>query len=127
MYTKDLNYCINEFKLDKENGLTNKQVIAQREVYGENKLKEKSQKSLFSMVLKELLQFLNMLLIAAAVISIIISFRTQWAGFLVPFYIIAKGFFLGGFSAYAHKHFSELPYQAIGVTIVTFFVMLLLS
>ena len=35
-------------------------------------------------------------------------------------------FFLGGFSAYAHKHFSELPYQAIGVTIVTFFVMLLL-
>jgi len=73
MYTKDLNYCINEFKLDKENGLTNKQVIAQREVYGENKLKEKSQKSLFSMVLKELLQFLNMLLIAAAVISIIAS------------------------------------------------------
>ena len=65
-------------------------------------------------------------MLAAAVISIIISFRTQWAGFLVPFYIIAKGFFLGGFSAYAHKHFPELPYQAIGVTIVTFFVMLLL-
>lgn len=65
-------------------------------------------------------------MLASIVISIIISVRTQWAKFLVPFYIIAKGFFLGGFSAYAHKNFSELPYQAIGVTIVTFFVMLLL-
>ncbi|TCK65167.1 putative YccA/Bax inhibitor family protein [Winogradskyella wandonensis] len=65
-------------------------------------------------------------MLGAAIISIIISFKTQWAGFLVPLYIIAKGFFLGGFSAYAHKHFPELPYQAIGVTIITFFVMLLL-
>lgn len=65
-------------------------------------------------------------MLGAAVISIIISFKTQWASFLVPLYIIAKGFFLGGFSAYAHKHFPELPYQAIGVTIVTFIVMLLL-
>lgn len=65
-------------------------------------------------------------MLASIVISIIISFRTQWASFLVPLYIIAKGFFLGGFSAYAHKHFPELPYQAIGVTIITFFVMLIL-
>ncbi|WP_299117792.1 Bax inhibitor-1/YccA family protein [uncultured Winogradskyella sp.] len=65
-------------------------------------------------------------MLSSIVISIIISLRTQWAGFLVPLYIIAKGFFLGGFSAYAHKNFPELPYQAIGVTIVTFFVMLLL-
>jgi uncharacterized YccA/Bax inhibitor family protein len=52
--------------------------------------------------------------------------RHHWAPFLVPLYTIAKGLFLGGFSAYAHKNFPELPYQAVGVTIITLFVMLLL-
>jgi len=65
-------------------------------------------------------------MLAAIVISVIISVRHHWAPFLVPLYTVAKGIFLGGFSAYAHKHFPEMPYQAIGVTIVTFFVMLLL-
>ncbi|WP_456441902.1 Bax inhibitor-1/YccA family protein [Psychroserpens sp.] len=65
-------------------------------------------------------------MLAAIIISVIISVRQHWAPFLVPLYTIAKGVFLGGFSAYAHKHFPEMPYQAIGVTIVTFFVMLLL-
>ena len=65
-------------------------------------------------------------MLSAIVISIIISVRQHWAFFLVPLYTIAKGCFLGGFSAYAHNNFPELPYQAIGVTIVTFFVMLIL-
>ena len=65
-------------------------------------------------------------MLGAIVISIIISVRQKWAHVLVPLYIIAKGLFLGGFSAYAHQNFPELPYQAIGVTIVTFFVMLML-
>ncbi len=65
-------------------------------------------------------------MLASIIISIIISVRTHWAKFLVPFYVLAKGCFLGGFSTYAYKNFPELPYQAIGVTIITFFVMLLL-
>lgn len=65
-------------------------------------------------------------MLGAIVISIIISVRQQWAHVLVPLYVIVKGLFLGGFSAYAHQNFPELPYQAIGVTIVTFFVMLIL-
>jgi uncharacterized YccA/Bax inhibitor family protein len=65
-------------------------------------------------------------MLGAAVVSVLISIRQNWAHFLVPFYMVAKGFFLGGFSAYAHRHFPELPFQAIGVTIVTFFVMLIL-
>jgi len=64
-------------------------------------------------------------MLAAIIISVVISVRHHWAPFLVPLYTIAKGVFLGGFSAYAHKHFPEMPYQAIGVTIVTFFVMLI--
>ncbi|WP_040247217.1 Bax inhibitor-1/YccA family protein [Psychroserpens mesophilus] len=65
-------------------------------------------------------------MLAAVIISVVISVRQHWAPFLVPLYTIAKGIFLGGFSAYAHKHFPDMPYQAIGVTIVTFFVMLVL-
>ena len=65
-------------------------------------------------------------MLGAIVISILISVRKHWAHILVPLYVIAKGFFLGGFSAYAHRNFPDLPYQAIGVTIVTFFVMLIL-
>ncbi|MDG5490337.1 Bax inhibitor-1/YccA family protein [Psychroserpens sp. SPM9] len=65
-------------------------------------------------------------MLGAIIISVIISVRQHWAPFLVPLYTIAKGLFLGGFSAYAHRHFPDLPYQAIGVTIITFFVMLLL-
>ncbi|WP_439151312.1 Bax inhibitor-1/YccA family protein [Winogradskyella sp.] len=65
-------------------------------------------------------------MLGAIVVSVLISIRQNWAHFLVPLYMVAKGFFLGGFSAYAHRNFPELPYQAIGVTIVTFFVMLLL-
>jgi len=65
-------------------------------------------------------------MITAIVISIIISVRNEWAKFLVPLYAIAKGFFLGGITSYAHAKFPNLPFQAIGVTIITFFVMLML-
>ncbi|WP_406682659.1 Bax inhibitor-1/YccA family protein [Seonamhaeicola sp. MEBiC1930] len=65
-------------------------------------------------------------MLAAIIISIIISVRQHWAHILVPLYAIAKGFFLGGMSAYAHKHFPNLPYQAIGITMITFLIMLIL-
>ncbi len=65
-------------------------------------------------------------MLAAIVISIVLSVRNHWAHFLVPFYAIAKGFFLGGISSYAHAKFPNLPYQAVGVTVITFFTMLLL-
>lgn len=65
-------------------------------------------------------------MLAAIVISIVISVRKHWAKFLVPLYAIAKGCFLGGFSAYIRSRFPEMPFQAIGVTIVTFFTVLIL-
>ncbi|TYA53066.1 Bax inhibitor-1/YccA family protein [Formosa maritima] len=65
-------------------------------------------------------------MVSAIVISIVISVRKEWAKYLVPLYAIAKGFFLGGISSYAHAKFPNLPFQAIGVTIITFFVMLML-
>ncbi|WP_191858718.1 Bax inhibitor-1/YccA family protein [Hanstruepera ponticola] len=65
-------------------------------------------------------------MLAAIVISIIISVRKHWAKFLVPLYAIAKGCFLGGISSFIQAKFPNMPYQAIGVTIITFFVMLIL-
>lgn len=65
-------------------------------------------------------------MLAAIVISIVISVRQHWAKFLVPLYAIAKGCFLGGISSFVQTKYPNMPYQAIGVTIITFFVMLTL-
>ena len=65
-------------------------------------------------------------MLSAIIISIIISVRHHWAHILVPLYAIAKGCFLGGFSAIIRATYPDLPFQAIGVTIVTFFTMLVL-
>lgn len=62
----------------------------------------------------------------AIICSLFISFKHSAAKYLLPIYSLAKGFFLGGISAIAHQRFPNLPFQAIGVTIVTFFVMFLL-
>ena len=56
--------------------------------------------------------------------SLFISFKHNLAKWLLPIYALSKGFFLGGISAYAHKRFPFLPLQAVGITILTFFVML---
>ena len=65
-------------------------------------------------------------MIAAIIISVIISYKKNLAPILVPLYAVAKGCFLGGFSAYIKVKFPNMPFQAIGVTIVTFFTVFLL-
>jgi len=65
-------------------------------------------------------------LIGSIITSVIISYKHHWAPFLVPVYAIAKGCFLGGISSFAHAKFPNMPYQAIGVTIITFFTILFL-
>ena len=63
-------------------------------------------------------------MLAAIIISIIISVRRHWAHLLVPLYGIAKGCFLGGFSSFVRVKYPEMPYQAIGMTVITFFTIL---
>ena len=65
-------------------------------------------------------------MLGAIIVSIVISVRQHWAHILVPLYCIAKGAFLGGFSAIVKAKFPELPFQAIGVSIITFFTILFL-
>ncbi len=65
-------------------------------------------------------------MIGAIVVSAIISFRPYSARHLVLLYAIAKGCFLGAISVYAHKKFPDLPFRAVAITFVTFFVMFFL-
>lgn len=65
-------------------------------------------------------------LLAAIVFSILTSYRKKWAPITTPLYAVSKGLFLGGFSAYANIRFEGYPMQAVQITIITLFVMLLL-
>ncbi|WP_223032702.1 Bax inhibitor-1/YccA family protein [Hanstruepera marina] len=65
-------------------------------------------------------------MLGAIIISIVISVRKDWAPVLVPIYAVVKGCFIGGITSFAKAKFPDLPYQAIGVTVIAFFVMLTL-
>jgi len=65
-------------------------------------------------------------LLAAIVFSILTSYRKRWAPITAPLYALSKGLFLGGISAYANKQFEGYPMQAVQITVITLFVMLLL-
>lgn len=65
-------------------------------------------------------------LLAAIFFSLLTSFKNRWAPITTPLYALAKGFFLGGISAYAEIKFPGMPMKAVAITILTFFVMLIL-
>lgn len=65
-------------------------------------------------------------ILIAIVCSILISVKREWVMPLTIIYALAKGVFIGGFSAYIHKSYPNLPFQAVIVTMATFFIMLLL-
>jgi uncharacterized YccA/Bax inhibitor family protein len=65
-------------------------------------------------------------LLAAIIFSILTSYRKKWAPITTPLYALSKGLFLGGFSAYINRHFEGFPMQAVQITVITLFIMLLL-
>jgi Ca2+-transporting ATPase len=72
-FTKKANELLSELNSDVQKGLTKEQVIKQKETYGTNQLIEKKGETLISMILGELLGFLNILLLIAAIVSIFAS------------------------------------------------------
>ncbi len=72
-YTDNIENVLKQFNSNKETGLNNEQVTQSREKYGENKLQEKKGETVLHMIIGELTGFLNLLLIAAAIISIVAS------------------------------------------------------
>lgn len=65
-------------------------------------------------------------MLAAIVFSLLTSFKRTWAPVTTPLYALSKGLFLGGISAYAELKFEGMPMRAVSVTILTFFIMLIL-
>jgi Ca2+-transporting ATPase len=72
-YTKKMDEVIKEFQSNQTEGLQTKQVEEARQKYGENKLLEEKQETILHMIVGELTGFLNVLLIVAAIVSIIAS------------------------------------------------------
>jgi len=65
-------------------------------------------------------------MLAAIIISLVISVKHHWVPFLVPLYAIAKGVFLGAFSIQVHQQYPNYPFQAVGITIIAFLMMIIL-
>ena len=72
-YIKNKEELIKTLDTNVDEGLTSEKVLISRSKYGENKLLEKKGEPLFKMIIGEVTQFLNLLLIGAAIISIIVS------------------------------------------------------
>jgi len=72
-YSKEIKEVLTDLNSNKETGLTSNQVLESRKKHGENKLLEKQGESIFHMIIGELTGFLNILLISAAIISIVAS------------------------------------------------------
>ena len=87
-YAMSIEDVLKEFNVTRKSGLNDLQVEKNLTEYGPNKLVEKGKKSIFRMILKELLQFLNMLLIAAAIISIVASGHLTDGLFIIAIVIL---------------------------------------
>ncbi|KFZ26631.1 MAG: Calcium-transporting ATPase 1 [Candidatus Izimaplasma bacterium HR2] len=87
-YTVDVKELLKGFNVEVDKGLSSSQVELHRAKYGENKLLEKGQKSIFKMIIKELTQFLNILLLIAATVSIIASGHFTEGLFIVVIVIL---------------------------------------
>ncbi|XMB85191.1 calcium-translocating P-type ATPase, PMCA-type [Mycoplasmatota bacterium WC44] len=73
MYTKDVNSIISEFNGDKQKGLSNDVYQKLLDKYGENKLEEKKRKTILNMIVNQFKDFLTLVLIGAAIVSIVAS------------------------------------------------------
>lgn len=90
-YGKTNEDIVKELGSSQQNGLTNAQVLANRKTYGENKLLEKVGESILHMIVGELMGFLNILLIVAAIISIVASGHLSDGLFIFAIVILNTG------------------------------------
>ena len=72
-FQKNVDEIKNEFNVNEEQGLSEEQVIKNRQTYGTNELAAKKKKSLFVKFLEQFKDFMIIVLIIAAVISGIVG------------------------------------------------------
>lgn len=88
-YTKSAQDVINHLKSNASIGLTDKQIIALKKEYGDNKLNESKKESLFTKFIKQFNDFMVIILIISAVISAITAFLEGTHDYIDSIIIIA--------------------------------------
>lgn len=73
-FQKSIEEIENQFQVNEEQGLSNEQIIQNKNVYGTNELAAKKKKSLFVKFLEQFKDFMIIILIIAAVISEIVGY-----------------------------------------------------
>ena len=88
-YSQKADDLLKQLSTDKQNGLDSKEVLARREKYGENKLREKKKKSLLQRFLDQFKDAMILILIAAAVISFaVVCTEKNWGELFEPALIV---------------------------------------
>lgn len=87
-YAKKAKEVVESLKVDDQLGLSKEQVVQNKETYGENTLIQEKGESLIHMIIGELAGFLNILLLAAAVISILASGHLTDGLFIIAIVIL---------------------------------------
>ena len=91
---KKLEVLEKEFASDINNGLTDEQVVANREAHGVNKLEEKEKTPLIVKFLAQFKDPLILILIAAAIISVIIDYE-EWIESVIIMVVVLVNAILG--------------------------------
>ncbi|MBU1145632.1 MAG: calcium-translocating P-type ATPase, PMCA-type [Firmicutes bacterium] len=76
MYQKKVSDVLKDFEVQEKKGLSSEEVLVRQERYGKNELKEKKKKSFFQMFLDQFKDFLVIILLVAAGISIVMGIFT---------------------------------------------------
>ena len=84
---KTFEELITEFGIKNLDGLNDSEVLTQREKYGENALKEKKKQSLFIKFLLEFKDALIIILMIAAIVSLIVD-PHEWVESLIIFIVL---------------------------------------
>lgn len=64
--------------------------------------------------------------IVGLIAVLVASFKPAWSPFLAPGYAVFEGLFIGGVSAYFEAAYPGIVIQAVGATLITFFICLAL-
>ena len=88
-YAKNQEDLLRELITDKQNGLSQKEVVNRREKYGENKLREKKKKTTMQRFLDQFKDAMILILIAAAIISfVVVCVEKNWGELFEPALIL---------------------------------------
>ncbi|MGN0584454.1 MAG: calcium-translocating P-type ATPase, PMCA-type [Ruminococcus sp.] len=88
-YSKKASELLEELDTDKQNGLSSAEALVRKEKYGENKLREKKQKTMAQRFLDQFKDVMILILIAAAIVSFtIVCVEKNWKELFEPSLIV---------------------------------------